>query len=67
MPAPKGNTNASRPGYAALIRVRVPSEEDFRLISEKFTTAERGEILLEALKSYPYNLRLANPLPADSR
>ena len=46
MPAPKGNTNAERVGYAALIRIRVQSEEDFNLIIGSLNTDERGMVLL---------------------
>jgi hypothetical protein len=45
MPAPKGNTNATRKGVEKIYRVRVPSEDDLMDITQ-MDTNERGIALI---------------------
>ena len=46
--APTGNTNATKDGYSAKIRIRVANKEHLDLINEMLSTEARGEALLRA-------------------
>jgi len=46
MPAPRGNTNATRDGYSDKFRIRVPEEGDLRDIAGMDSPYERGIALI---------------------
>lgn len=41
----QGNKNALKPGYARLMRVRVPSQDVYQWLVENTTAEQRGQLL----------------------